>query len=70
MVFSGGEAVETCVRAVVVVVATPCRDQMSGGAQRGEQVLVRTFVSQTPVEVLAILVLLRRPGFRYKRSSL
>jgi hypothetical protein len=39
-------------RAVMVVVVTPCRDQVAGMAQAGEQVLVEAFVPQTAVEAL------------------
>jgi hypothetical protein len=33
-------------RAVVVVVVAPCRDQVAGVAQAGEQVLVQAFIPQ------------------------
>jgi hypothetical protein len=46
------------VRAVVVVVVAPCRDQVPGMAQAGEQVLVEAFVPQATVEALDEAVLL------------
>lgn len=39
-------------RAVMVVVVTPCRDQVAGMAQAREQVLVEALVSQATNELL------------------
>lgn len=49
-------------RAVVVVVVAPCRNQVTGMAQAGEQVLVEAFVQQTTVEALDEAVLHRFAG--------
>lgn len=46
-------------RAMVVVVVAPCRNQMAGMAQSREQVLVRAFVPQTAIEALDQAVLHR-----------
>lgn len=43
--------------AVMVVVVTPCRDQVTGMAQAGEQVLVEALVPQAAVEALDEAVL-------------
>ncbi len=34
----------------MVVVVAPCRDQVAGTAQTGEQVLVQAFIPQSPIE--------------------
>lgn len=62
MVFPRGEAVEARVGSVVVVVVAPCRDQMSGVAHGGEQVLVQAFIPQAAVEALHEAVLHRVAG--------
>lgn len=41
----------------MVVVVAPCRDQVAGMAQTGEQVLVQAFVPQAAVEALNEAVL-------------
>ena len=46
-------------RAVVIVVVAPCRNQMAGMAQRREQVLVQAFVPQATIEALHEAVLHR-----------
>ena len=49
-------------RAVVVIVVTPCRNHAAGLAQGREQVFVEAFVPQTPVEALHEAVLHRFAG--------
>ena len=44
-------------RAVMVVVVAPCRDQVAGMAQAGEQMLVEALVPQAAVEALDEAVL-------------
>ena len=44
-------------RAVMIVVVAPCRDQLAGMSQAGEQVLVEAFVPQSTVEALDKAVL-------------
>lgn len=44
------EPIEARVRAVVIVVVVPCRNQMAGTAQGREQVLVLAFISQAAIE--------------------
>lgn len=46
-------------RAVLIVVVTPCCNQMAGMAQSWEQVLVGTFVPQAVIEALNQAVLHR-----------
>lgn len=46
-------------RAMVVVVVAPCRNQMAGMAQAGEEVLVQAFVPQAAIEALDQAVLHR-----------
>ena len=46
----------------MVVVVAPCRDQVAGVAQAGEQVLVQAFIPQTTVEALDEAVLHRFAG--------
>ena len=48
-------------RAVVVVVVAPCRDQMAGMAQGREQVLVKAFIPKAAIEALDKAVLHRFP---------
>ena len=49
-------------RAMVIVVVAPCRNQMAGMAQRREQVLVQALIPQTAVEALHEAVLRRFAG--------
>ena len=44
-------------RAVVIVVVAPCRNQLAGMAQPGEEVLVQAFVAEPAVEALHEAVL-------------
>jgi hypothetical protein len=46
-------------RAVVIVVVAPCRDQMAGMAQGREQVLVKAFIPKAAIEALDKAVLHR-----------
>ena len=49
-------------RAVVVVVVSPCTDQLAGMAEAGEQVLVQAFVARAAVEALDQAILNRFAG--------
>ena len=51
-------------RAVVVVVVSPCADQLAGMAQAGEQVFVQAFVPEPSVEAFDQAVL-----HRFSRSD-
>lgn len=59
MILPLGEPVEARVRAVLVVVVAPCRNQMAGMVQGREQVLVQALVAQASVEAFHKAVLHR-----------
>lgn len=49
MILPRGEPVEARIRAVVIVILAPSRDQVSGMAQIGEQLLVQALVTQSAI---------------------
>lgn len=58
----GCHAAEAAVRTHGVVVRAPCLDDPSRRSQRGEQVLVQTFVAQATIERFHEAILLRLAG--------
>lgn len=50
MILPRGEPVEARVRAVVIVVVAPCRNQTAGMAQGWEQVFVQALIPQAAID--------------------
>lgn len=63
-----GEPVEARVGAVIVVFLAPCRDQMTGMAQVGKEVLVQALVPLAAVEAFDEAVLHPLPGRRLRSN--